>query len=890
MRLIKHIQNFQVGGITKSELETSKYILNRLINSGISPKVSSAITGNLIRESRLNPQALSETGKYFGIAQWGESRRDELMSFAKSQKKSPSDLDLQVDFIVKELKGSHKKVWDKAEKAKDVISSANIISGEYEVAGHKESFPERAEFAKTIYNLNTPKNFKIKSEKVNIADIHNNLTYYLNTLPENLKEKVLITSGNDQGHSTKSRHYQNKAIDLRLNPELYDYMKTDPNRLKYGITLLDPNHGSAPHIHLSYGDGTENKKDVWKDPFSKNRDWEILDLTNEEISQEIQPQNNLTTSPYNIERQDLSNQAYLSAIEGKLNTATEELVKFQEERAQEQKKQETLQQEDAQRQVLQQAQQQKEEIYNLLTANPPESLQYDVSPTQQAFSQIQPFQFQSDFYSGEGLFQEGGMFNPENQRNFFVEYLQSPKYKERLINQNYPNPDEVIKQRLFSLLNTPYKEYKTGKVNSHFRGTVIDDEGDVIFKPTIIINNEEISEYPKETVVAHEFSHASQKGINGDYGLNNVDVQDLEKRNMYFSIPFSSEGFLEEDEHNADPEELKADLDALRYLLKKDGIYDTGTQNFNQEVLKKAKEKYKGNHTIDRLFEKVKTDKDLIYLMNNIAYNQSSPQFPIYAKTGGEMSPLSKIKKKFQAGGEILPKLNFNNFQYNAQYETLPEAVIYGKKSTSPNELQMIPNQTANTFPNMFGNVSKYFFNTEDSELIESPYKPTKSTNTDIKYYIRPGMKEDVYKDLTSEKVKKDYNHTGEFEDIFKALKANGEDREHDATNSFSKNKVGYKGMYNLGSPGKLNRGQFNFGRYTVDAGEDEKGKYISFYDVYDWNGSQTKNPIPFYGRIYEEEWGDYKNKIKTKQEKEEQEAKKNNENERKNLLLKHKL
>lgn len=111
---------------------------------------------------------------------------------------------------------------------------------------------------------------------------------------------------------------------------------------------------------------------------------------------------------YNVERQDLSTQSYLSAIEGRLNTATEELAKFQEERAQEQQKQETLKQEDVQRQVLEQAQKQKEDIYNLLTQNPPEGLQYDVSPTQQAFSQAQPFQFQTDFYTGEGLFQEGG--------------------------------------------------------------------------------------------------------------------------------------------------------------------------------------------------------------------------------------------------------------------------------------------------------------------------------------------------------------------------------------------------------------------------------------------------------------------------------------------------
>lgn len=651
MRLIKHIQNFQAGGITESELETSKYILNKLISSGISPKVSSAITGNLIRESRLNPQALSETGKYFGIAQWGDSRRKELMSFAKSQKKAPSDLDLQIDFIVKELKGSHKKVWEKAEKAKDVVSSANIISGEYEVAGHKESYPERAEYAKKIFNLNTPKNFKLKSEKVNIDDIHNNLTYYLNTLPENLKEKVLITSGNDQGHSKKSRHYNNKAIDLRLTPELFDYMKTDPNRLKYGITLLDPNHGTAPHIHLSYGEGTENKKDVWKDPFSKNRDWEILDLSNQDV--DIQPQNNLTTSPYNIERQDLSNQAYLSAIEGRLNTATEELAKFQEEREQEQKKQETLQQEDAQRQVLQQAQQQKEEIYNLLTANPPESLQYDVSSTQQAFSQIQPFQFQSDFYSGEGLFQEGGdlefdervyeldtaTLSPndfDSPKKFLQDYINSPNYKERLINSGYSNVDELVQNRLNDVQGvklTKIQEQQPGllrQLYNEITGEPYTTTGSVYRKDdnSVILDKQqaEFLQVPLTDVWTHEIGHSELSSIS----LNDFDRNEIEKR-----LIINKNDNL----HASDPEEIKADLNTIRYQLFKKNITDPKTKQINKEDM----EKLDSSFIKDRLTDSV-GEENLIWLLNNIA--QNTTQQPItYTKSGGHISPLAKIKQ-----------------------------------------------------------------------------------------------------------------------------------------------------------------------------------------------------------------------------------------------------
>lgn len=213
--------------------------------------------------------------------------------------------------------------------------------------------------------------------------------------------------------------------------------------------------------------------------------------------------------------------------------------------------------------------------------------------------------------------------------------------------------------------------------------------------------------------------------------------------------------------------------------------------------------------------------------------------------------------KKAQLGGQKPSKvkpLQVSSLKY-VRPELIPEA----------NPLDMVVGNSANTYGNAWRNFTTYFFEGNDGTLMESPYKPSKGANSK-KYYIRPGMKEDVYTDLTSEKVMKDYNHTGEFSDIHKALLANGTDRKHNAENSFAKNKAGYKGMYNLGSPGKMNRGQFNFGRYTVDAGQDDRGRYISFNDTYDWNGIGGNNPIPFYGRIYENEWNTHKQKLQKKQ------------------------
>lgn len=107
-----------------------------------------------------------------------------------------------------------------------------------------------------------------KASSVNVANLNSNIIQYLDKLPQSVQDRILATSGNDSVHLKTSRHYSNSAIDLRYDDEVWKHIEKDPNRLKYGLTLLDPDHGSAKHIHLSYGDGKENHNDVWMNPYS----------------------------------------------------------------------------------------------------------------------------------------------------------------------------------------------------------------------------------------------------------------------------------------------------------------------------------------------------------------------------------------------------------------------------------------------------------------------------------------------------------------------------------------------------------------------------------------------------------------------------------------------
>lgn len=91
----------------------------------------------------------------------------------------------------------------------------------------------------------------VKDKSVNINNVSGTISNYLSSLPDNIRQKLLATSGNDSDtHAKNSKHYNDKAIDLRFDKEVYNYLINDPAFKKSGLKVLDPNHGTAPHIHI----------------------------------------------------------------------------------------------------------------------------------------------------------------------------------------------------------------------------------------------------------------------------------------------------------------------------------------------------------------------------------------------------------------------------------------------------------------------------------------------------------------------------------------------------------------------------------------------------------------------------------------------------------------
>lgn len=233
-------------------------------------------------------------------------------------------------------------------------------------------------------------------------------------------------------------------------------------------------------------------------------------------------------------------------------------------------------------------------------------------------------------------YQTGGatMVDLAAQRKFYTDYINSPNYLARLKKQGYTNTSQVIRDRLKNAKTMQAAEFPSVETQ-YFRESNF-----------IPVNSAELKQegLPLDITLAHEFSHGigalePSAPENKNLGLNQNEVNQFVKRNKLSSITPKSGDYPLQQElniyHDKKASENKADIDSLRFKLKQDKIYDTGTQKFDKNYLKKAKQKYSKDETINRMFQNF-SDDDLIYLMNNIAASQvqNNPM----AQMGGSMN------------------------------------------------------------------------------------------------------------------------------------------------------------------------------------------------------------------------------------------------------------
>lgn len=93
----------------------------------------------------------------YGLAQWTFwSRKRALLEFAQKKKKSIGDLEMQLEFLVEELKG-YKEVYNAIKNGKSVRDVSNVVLFKYEAPGNqgKSVQDTRARFGQEIFDRQT---------------------------------------------------------------------------------------------------------------------------------------------------------------------------------------------------------------------------------------------------------------------------------------------------------------------------------------------------------------------------------------------------------------------------------------------------------------------------------------------------------------------------------------------------------------------------------------------------------------------------------------------------------------------------------------------------------------------------------------------------------------
>lgn len=312
--------------------------------------------------------------------------------------------------------------------------------------------------------------------------------------------------------------------------------------------------------------------------------------------------------------------------------------------------------------------------------------QIQINPLDQTYVSVSQFVDNPIMAQQGGVYYDYSMNTPIlNPDEFTIDYLQSPKYRERLVKAGYKNPDEVIKRRLANVTDVRYVEQngkpsvlegiwnKINQIPYSNQGSAYITEGNTIVMDTADKNRKELKGLGFDAINAHELGHTELSG----YGLNRRDEDQLFNRQKYYDGTTIKEreeikqkgrkSQFSNVPHNYRPEENKSDLNGLRYLLQKENIYDAGKEDFTKEHLNKLK----NNFFKERLLRNY-TEEDLIWLMNNVA-DASTPNANIYGQQGGTVkkayNPNLENSRDFQEWYRKNTVEGRNNIPYSNQLD-----------------------------------------------------------------------------------------------------------------------------------------------------------------------------------------------------------------------------
>jgi hypothetical protein len=242
----------------------------------------------------------------------------------------------------------------------------------------------------------------------------------------------------------------------------------------------------------------------------------------------------------------------------------------------------------------------------------------------------------------------------KNPADFYKSWIQSPEYARRQSNTGYsasakdesynvPSAAASRKTRLDSLGKIDPITYNTREASKATPGYYGGAS-------SVNINPSDYIDTNRQMIEAHELGHIAGAAVNEGTsrpGIMSSREQDIFKSSM---LPLreptlsgaqgskqreASRRSLEDFIHSQKPQELKADLDALRYSMYDKGVYDIrkGTK-FSDLDFENARQKFGQDRVFKRLENRV-GKKNFVNLMNTIAQDDNQDSYSNIAEYGG---------------------------------------------------------------------------------------------------------------------------------------------------------------------------------------------------------------------------------------------------------------
>ncbi|MBA3758259.1 M23 family metallopeptidase [Candidatus Saccharibacteria bacterium] len=143
------------GSTTLVGSDNAEKIYNFFVSRGLQPFQAAGIMGNMMAESGLNPRALQPggegdqpiNGRGFGLVQWTFTvRQKPLVERAQAANVLPSDLGVQLEYVLYELDEVYPAVGDDFRATTNVRDATLVIEDRYEIhAGPRQ--PRRIQWA-----------------------------------------------------------------------------------------------------------------------------------------------------------------------------------------------------------------------------------------------------------------------------------------------------------------------------------------------------------------------------------------------------------------------------------------------------------------------------------------------------------------------------------------------------------------------------------------------------------------------------------------------------------------------------------------------------------------------------------------------------------------------